>query len=90
MYKHIVFKVKSYNMNAKTLLCKIRTNKPNNTFTIRAELTKYWPYSYWAKDINIGIISEFTENTIEPTEQTFFDIYIDHMKNEQYYLGKKL
>ena len=90
MYKHIVFKVKPHNINARTLLCKIRTNKPNNTFTISAELAKYWPHSYWAKDNHIGIISEFTENMLEPTEKTFFDIYIDHVENKQYYLGNKL
>ena len=90
MYKHIVFMVKSNNLYAKTLMCKIRTSKPINDFTISAELKKYWPHSYWAKDNHIGIISEFTENIIEPTEKTFFDIYIDHVENNQYYLGKKL
>ena len=71
-------------------MCKIRTSKSRNDFTISAELKKYWPHSYWTKDNNIGIISEFTEETIEPTEKIFFDIYIDHIENKQYYLGKIL
>ena len=90
MYKHIVFMVKSHNLNARTLLCKIRTPKSKNDFTISTELAKYWPHSYWAKDINIGIIGQFEEQMLEPTEQTFFDIYIDHVEDKQYYLGKKL
>ena len=40
MYKHIVFMVKSHNLNARTLLCKIRTPKSKNDFTISTELTK--------------------------------------------------
>jgi hypothetical protein len=80
--------VKPHNLNARTLMCKIRTNKLN--LTVKTELTKYWPHYYWSKANSIGIISEFTENTIESTEKTFFDIYIDHIENEQYYLGKKL
>ena len=90
MYKNIVFMIKPNNMHAKTLICKIRTNKSNHDISIQNELKKYWPHSYWSKDNHIGIISQFEEQIIEKSEKTFFDIYIDHVELEQYYLGKKL
>jgi len=88
MYKNITFIIKPHNIHAKILYGKIRTNLSN--FTINAELKKYWPYDYWSKENNIGVIAEFRENYIQPNENKFFDIYIDHIKDEQYYLGTKI